>query len=413
MKTMLLTGASSGIGHALAIRAARAGYAVYAVGRNHEALAVLRDKIVGEGGFVSVDVTDVGIAANARGLVIRTLAQFGSIDVLVNNAGFVSAGQLAAQSDDELQRQFGTHVIGPVALVREALDALRAARGHVFMLGSGVARVPVGGLGAYPPAKAAIRSATSILRRELHPLGIAVTYVDPGAVDTPFMKRAGMPGAPAKFLVSPEQVARKILIAVGQRPRELNASGWQTAVVALAERFPRITDALLARAPGLVGGGLPANAPEAPVPTGPVLDVALPNATLRDTPRPDITPDAAPSDIASPDSTLPNAALPDGVAHTEASEDARAVAPEAPAGPYEAALAPHRRRMEKLKLSDAFVRALLVPDATIETGEIALRWAGMPNKNERAVTEEVLEALADAGFLERSEDRTYRVVRAP
>jgi short-subunit dehydrogenase len=376
VKTMLLTGASSGIGRALAIRAARAGYAVYAVGRNREALATLRERIHGESGFVTVDATDVALAANAPGIVARTLAEFGSIDVLVNNAGFVSAGRLCAQSDDELQRQFGTHVIGPVALVREALGALRAAHGHVFMLGSGVARVPVGGLGAYPPAKAAIRSATAILRRELRPLGIAVTYVDPGAVDTPFMKRAGMPGAPAKFLVSPEAVARKILIAVAERPRELNAAAWQTTLVALAERFPRLTDALLERAPTLVGGGeaqlgsaasekLNANAaPAAPAPLSPEP------APL--TPEPDLSPD----------------------------------------DPFTAALEPHRRRMEKLNLRESFVRDLLEPDTTLETGDIAMRWAGMPNKNERAITVEVLEALADAGFLERSAEHTYRVVRA-
>ena len=229
MKTILVTGASSGIGRALALRAARAGYGVYAVGRNRDALAELRAKIESESGIVSVDATDIAVAANASGLVARALAHFGSIDVLVNNAGFVSVGPLSAQSNAELQGQFGTHVIGPVALLREALDALRAVRGHVFMLGSGVARVPVGGLGAYPPAKAAIRSATAILRRELRPSGIAVTYVDPGAVDTPFMKRAGMPGAPPRILVSPEDVARKILIAVAKRPRVVNAVPWQTA----------------------------------------------------------------------------------------------------------------------------------------------------------------------------------------
>jgi short-subunit dehydrogenase len=382
VKTMLLTGASSGIGRALAIRAARAGYAVYAVGRNHEALAALREKIAGENGFVSVDATDVAIAANARGLIARTLAQFGSIDVLVNNAGFVSAGRLAAQSDDELQRQFGTHVIGPVALVREALDALRAARGHVFMLGSGVARIPVGGLGAYPPAKAAIRSATAILRRELQPMSVAVTYVDPGAVDTPFMTRAGMSGAPARFLVSPEAVARKILIAVADRPRELNVSNWQTALVALAERFPRLVDALLERAPGLVGGGETAGATAASS-----VHVS----------------DAAPASGTDAGSTTASAEKPADVRPA-------AVVPD---DPFAAALEPLRRRMEKLNLRDSFVRDLLVPDATLESGDIALRWAGMPNKNERAVTETVLEALADAGFLERSAEQTYRVVRAP
>ncbi len=383
MKTMLLTGASSGIGRALAIRAARAGYAVYAVGRNAEALATLYDGIAGENGLVCVDAVDVAIAANARGLVARTLARFGSIDVLVNNAGFVSAGPLSAQSDEELQRQFGTHVIGPVVLVREALDALRAAHGQVFMVGSGVARIPVGSLGAYPPAKAAIRSATAILRRELAPQNVAVTYVDPGAVDTPFMTRAGMPGAPAKFLVSPEAVARKILIAVGDRPRVLNASAWQTTLVALAERFPRLTEALLERAPALVGGGETTGAPVAPAaPSATELEPAPSGAEVEAAPR------AADVDLAK-------------------------LVDAAPESPFDAALAPHRRRMEKLNLRAAFVRDLLVPDATLETGDVAMRWAGMPNKNERGLTEAILESLAEAGFLEPAAEQTYRVVRVP
>jgi short-subunit dehydrogenase len=368
MKTMLVTGASSGIGRALAVRAARAGYAVYAVARTSDALEALRRKVEDERGFIAVDATDVAVAANARGIVARALARFGSIDVLVNNAGFVSVGPLAAQADDELQRQFGTHVIGPVALVREALDALRAARGHVFMLGSGVARVPVGGLGAYPPAKAAVRSATAILRRELRPQGIAVTYVDPGAVDTPFMRRAGMPGAPAAILVSPEAVARKILVSVAQRPRVINVVAWQTAAVAFAEFFPRLTDSLLERAPALIGGELPApSGGEAPSP-------AEAPALL----------ECAPAEL-----------------------------PGAQATPLETALEPHRRRMDKLNLRESFVRELLVPQTTLDLGEVALRWAGMPNKNERTITEDVLEALADAGFVERSADHSYRVLRAP
>src|SRR5471032_2128285 len=200
MKTILITGASSGIGRALAIRAGRAGLSVYAVGRNAEALAEVASVIEADHGIVATDIVVISKPENARGLIARVLARFGSLDVLVNNAGFVSAGPIALQSDAELQKQFGTHVLGPLALVREALDALRASQGHVFMLGSGVARIPVGSLGAYPPAKAAIRSATTILGRELRPQGIAVTYVDPGAVNTPFMTRAGMPGAPAAFL---------------------------------------------------------------------------------------------------------------------------------------------------------------------------------------------------------------------
>jgi short-subunit dehydrogenase len=393
---MLITGASSGIGRALAVRAARAGYAVYAVGRDRDALAALGAKIEGEAGFVALEATDIAVAAEARALVARTLARFGSIDVLVNNAGFASAGPLTAQGDAEIQRQFGTHVMGPLALVRESLDALSRARGQVFMLGSGVARVPIGGLGAYPPAKAALRSATAILRRELRPLGIAVTYVDPGAVDTPFMRRAGMPGAPANVLVSPEQVARKILVAVGKRPRTLNAVAWQTAVVALAERFPRLTDFLLERAPALVGIA-PAEGPAALVAAA---DAAADAAA--------VAPTAATAAVpGSPASAAADSGAPDAPQVSEP-------APEAvPACAFELALEPHRRRMKKLNFQPAFVRDLLVPGATLDLGEVALRWAGMPNKNERAITEDVLEALAAAGFLEHAADHAYRVVRTP
>ncbi len=396
MKTIVVTGASSGVGWALAIRAARAGYAVYAVGRNHDALAALQAKIEGEFGIVRVDATDIADPANAAALIARVLNDFGSIDVLVNNAGFVSIGPLAAQSDAELQRQFGTHVIGPIALVREALPALRAARGHVFMLGSGVARVPIGGLGAYPPAKAAIRSATAILRRELAPDGIAVTYVDPGAVDTPFMKRAGMPGAPAGLLTSPETVARKILVAVGTRPRVINAVPWQTAAVGFAEFFPTLTDALLERTPGLIGGeqkpALPGST--AAVPAALVASPAELAAEVRATPA-----DAA--------GALTNEAT---VAALELDSGTGAESTEQ--SPFEVALEPHRRRMDKLNLRESFVRDMLVRGTTLDVGEVALRWAGMPNKNERAITQEVLDALATAGFLERITDDSFRVVRS-
>jgi len=354
---MLITGASSGIGRELALLAARAGYAVYAIGRKRDALDALAAEITGAGGTVSVEAVDISDPGNARGLIARVLAQFSTLDVLVNNAGFVSAGNISIQSNAELERQFGTHVVGPLALVREALAALRDVRGCVFMLGSGVARVPVGGLGAYPPAKAATRSATAILRRELHPLGIGVTYVDPGAVDTPFMQRAGMPGAPARFLTSPKRVAQAILDAVARRPANLNVVPWQAFAVALAQAFPGITELVLARAPGLVGGMDPP-----PILLIPEKPAVAPAATAE--------PARAQVPVTGP--------APTGVA---------------------AALAPVRNRMERLKLREEFVRGLLVPGALLDPNEVAMRWAGMPNKNERAVTDEVLDALVDGGYL--------------
>ncbi len=372
-RTIVVTGASSGIGRALALRAAAAGYAVVAVGRNREALDALAALVHGGRGEIETLAIDVADPANARAIVERALARFGRIDVVVNNAGSVAVGPLAAQTDHELAVQFGVHIIGPIAIVREALGALRESRGHVFMLGSGVARVPVGGLGAYGSAKAAVRSATSTLRMELRPFGVRVTYVDPGAVDTPFMTRAGMAGAPASLLATPDRVARAIVRAIGTSAREVNAVPWQTFGVAVAERFPRLTDFVLSRTPTLVGtqaaspitGGSRAVEVNVPADHGivplPGNDAVITAETIVQ--------------------TEPIASIPPTTSE------------------WERALGPIARRMERLKLAPATVSGWLVPGATLATSDLAMRWAGMPNKNERALVEEVLLALADAGYL--------------
>jgi short-subunit dehydrogenase len=378
MSVVVVTGASSGIGRALALRAARAGYDVVGIGRNTAALDDVAARVRREGGRIAVAAHDVGDPANARAIVALARRTFGRIDVLVNNAGHAAVGALSAQSDDALQAQFATHAVGPVALVREALPLLRESRGHVFMLGSGVARVPVGGLGAYPPSKAATRSASAILRRELRADGIAVTYVDPGVVDTAFMSRAGMAGAPAWVLATPEDVARKILLAIATRPRVLNAVPWQTAFVALAELFPRATDFVLERSPGLIG----------------IQDVTPPAQLTA-------APDMLPQSDAVPDEAEAALHMPDESAASE----------NAPLG-FDAALEPVRRRMERVRLREEFVRGLLQADAVLDPNEVALRWAGMPNKNERAATIEVLDALTAAGFLARDGEH-YRVLRVP
>ena len=427
MSVIVITGASSGIGRALALRAARAGYEVVAIGRNQIALDALAERVRAERGRIATGAYDVAEPASARAIVTLARDAFGRIDVLVNNAGHVAVGQLSQQSDAELRAQFGTHVIGPVALVREALPLLRESHGHVFMVGSGVARVPVPGLGAYPPSKAATRSATSILRGELKREGIAVTYVDPGVVDTAFMSRAGMPGAPQAIMATPEDVARKILLAVGTRRRVVNAVPWQTAFVALAELFPAVTDFIIERNPALVG------IQDAPVQQPTIAGTSTP-ALGADAPS-EATAPAAPESLKtslqqSAGPAKPAAGDLDAFASSDEGEAAlhagdagqTAVGTQSPANTlrqaqgdivaFDDAIEPVRRRMERVKLREDFVRGLLREGDALDAHEVALRWAGMPNKNERAATNEVLDALAAGGFLERDGER-YRVVRGP
>ncbi|HTV72936.1 MAG TPA: SDR family oxidoreductase [Candidatus Acidoferrales bacterium] len=370
-KVLIITGASSGIGRALADRAVRAGYNVLAVARRRERLDELAASLAAAAASLATLALDLRTPQAAATIVNTALERFGRIDVIVNNAGSGAVGRASEQSDDALREQFETHVIVPVQLVREARAALQAARGQVFFVGSGVARIPIGNYGVYPPAKAAMRSVARILRNELRSKGIAVTYVDPGVVASEFHTRLGY--RPPDIAVSPQVVACKILDAVATRPAVLNAVPWQTAAVTLGELLPAVVDLLLERFPSLSGAE-------------PLLEVkpAEPNQAL---------PQTAP--IAPP--------VEEPAEEEAGGEDS----------PLRTALAPVASRMRRIKLSQAFVRSLLVPGSDLDPAEIALRWTGMPNKHERALVHDVLDALTESGFLERLSDSRYRVISAP
>ncbi len=369
-RTAIITGASSGIGMALAERAVRAGYNVFAVGRRAERLTELARIVETATGSIAVLAIDVRAPQAAQKIVRGALEKFGRIDVLVNNAGAVAVGAIAEQTDGALHEQVETHIVAPLALTREALPSLRASKGQIFFVGSGVARIPVGMLGAYPPVKAAVRNMTRIVRNELRADGIAVTYVDPGAVATEFMTRAGFAGPPPGLAASPYDVARRIFRAFSTRATTVEGVPWQTFVVAIAEALPGVTDFVLQRVPQIVLGDGPM-----PALAGDFDPVALRPASVAET-------------LAEP---------------AVAAGDAPQI------DPLEAALANQLARMKKLNLSVPYVRDLLVPGRELELGDVALGWAGMPNKNERALTNDVLDALAEAGLLEHVEPEKYRV----
>jgi short-subunit dehydrogenase len=364
---MIVTGASSGIGRALAFAAVRAGYRVMLVARRQERLEQVAAEIGSAGGECAYLVADVTDANSPSRIVDATRKAFGRIDVVVNNAGVGAPGTLLEQSDDAIEYQWQLHVAAPLRISRAALRDVRATHGQLVFVGSGLARVPAPGFGAYCAAKAAVRAAAIQMRRELAKDGVAVTYVDPGAVDTEFSHASGMQRAEENggMAVAPERVARTILRGIERRARRINATPWQTAAVVIGEWFPGVADAAMKR---IVDSPAAAPAPSVPARrTTPALRRA--------------------------------ASTP--VEETPASLDA-----------FDAALAPVARRMERVKLPPAFLRETLVPFNEIELGDLAMRWAGMPNKNERAVLREALDALAGAGYLAASGSETWRVLRA-
>ncbi|MBV9148438.1 MAG: SDR family NAD(P)-dependent oxidoreductase [Candidatus Eremiobacteraeota bacterium] len=352
MKAMIVTGASSGIGHAVALAAAKAGYAIVAVGRQAALLEKLSQQIHASGGLCATLSIDLRSPNAATAVVSTAIQRYERIDAIVHAAGTAAAGTLLTQTDMQLSEQWEIHVLAPLRLTREALPALRASRGHVFLFGSGVAAVPTPGLGAYPAAKAGVRAVATQLRRELRADKIDVTYVDPGAVDTPLMERANLRGPAKKLRITPERVAERIVRALRYRPSRLKVVPWQSAAVSVGEMLPAVADRVLSRMPHIVGT-MPLPATEAP--------------------------------------------------------NEEVVVEKPPARTLDDALAPLKRRLERVRLSRDFVASLLIPGATLHLTEVAMRWAGMPNKNERAATREVLEALTAAGYLERIDNERWIV----
>ncbi|MBV8531619.1 MAG: SDR family NAD(P)-dependent oxidoreductase, partial [Candidatus Eremiobacteraeota bacterium] len=348
-RTLIVTGASSGIGRALALAGARAGFRAVITARRRAELEEVAGSIRSDGGACVTLDGDITAPDMPARIVSAAAQAFARIDVIVNNAGLAAYGALLDQSDAALAEQWQLHVLAPLRLARSAIAQLEATRGQLVFVGSGVARVPLPLYGGYSLAKAAIRAAAIQLRRELRPRHIAVTYVDPGVVATEFHSRIGITRT-TEFVASPERIARAILRGIARRSAVVNGVPWQTALTALGEWSGTLADPIVSKrfAPSKVEPATP------PVPYPPELPF-----------HPE------------PFDKLRTGCVEGGANNTVS---------------IERALEPVARRMSRVNLPVGFLRDTLVPGATLELNALAMRWAGMPNKNERAALEEALEA---------------------
>lgn len=188
--SVLITGASTGIGAACALRLATRGIAVFAGVRNAADGAALQARNAALITPVLIDVTDAAsIAAAVETVTARTGAQ--GLGGLVNNAGIAVGGPLEVLPLSELRRQFDVNVFGALAVTQACLPLLRTARGRIVNMGSIAGRVALPIIGAYSMSKFALRAMTHALRLELDAAGIDVTVVEPGAVTTPIWKKSG------------------------------------------------------------------------------------------------------------------------------------------------------------------------------------------------------------------------------
>jgi NAD(P)-dependent dehydrogenase (short-subunit alcohol dehydrogenase family) len=197
----LITGASTGIGRATALRLAASGWTVLAGVRNPadgERLLAERSAAGSSGGeivAVTLDVTDAAQIAEAGRLVAQRGTGHGGdgsgrLDALVNNAGIGVGGPLELIAMPDLRRQLEVNVVGQIAVMQAVLPALRRARGRIVFVSSVGGRVAMPFSAPYGASKHAIEAIGDALRGELHSSGISVSLVEPGSVKTPIWGKA-------------------------------------------------------------------------------------------------------------------------------------------------------------------------------------------------------------------------------
>ncbi len=191
-KTIIITGASSGIGRASAVLFAESGWSVVAVGRNETELNILRDEIRGRSGVVTFHPADLRRQNDVELVVTETTKIFGRIDALINAAGIISNGSIENTTLDDWDEMMNINLRVVFNMMQKCVPHLEKTKGCIVNVSSvaGIRSFP--NVLAYCVSKAATDQLTRCSALELAPKGIRVNAVNPGVVVTNLHKRGGM-----------------------------------------------------------------------------------------------------------------------------------------------------------------------------------------------------------------------------
>src|SRR3984885_7262661 len=241
-KLVLITGAGSGIGRALCIEAAQRGMTVALCGRRRDALAATGALLPATTHLIIP--ADITRSEDRRRIVDRIKSERGALDILINNAGIVEGGPLETFDDDALARTFQTNIVAPMALTRDLMPLLVAAKpSRVVNVGSIFGDIGYPEFTCYSATKFALRGFSIALRREWKQKGISVTYAAPRATRTDAAVAFADLIAKTKMkLDPPEQVARQIWRAIARRHDSVYAPAPERIYVLIQRLFPSIID---------------------------------------------------------------------------------------------------------------------------------------------------------------------------
>jgi short-subunit dehydrogenase len=253
MRVIAITGASSGIGRATALRLARDGAAVVLCARRTDRLNAVAAEIVAAGGQALPLVADVTSAADMDGLVARGIERFGRLDVMMCNAGFGVAGAIDEVPPDQMQRLLDINYTGTYHATRAALAVFRRQQsGHIIIVSSIVGKRGVPYMGAYAATKFAQVGLAECLRSELVGTGIHVSVVFPVSTETEFFDvMANETGVPVTRALGPRQsvetVAKAIAGAIDRPVAEIYPHAFSRGLVIINALAPGLCDRIVQR----------------------------------------------------------------------------------------------------------------------------------------------------------------------
>jgi short-subunit dehydrogenase len=249
-KTVVITGASGGVGEQMAIECARNGAHVALLARRLDLLEALASRLRDDFHINAIAYPlDVSQFDTIPPLFTKILEDMGEIDVWINNAGFGLFKEVDGVEFNEVKRMFDVNVLGLIACTQPVFTYMKSRKqGHIVNIASQAGKFATPKSSAYSATKHAVLGFTNSLRMEATRHGVFVMAVNPGPIATEFFSIADEKGLYVKnvaaFMLSPDVVAKKVVSKLLTPTREVNLPHWMNAGTFLYKLFPRLVESI-------------------------------------------------------------------------------------------------------------------------------------------------------------------------